>query len=380
MTEEKKYIEKAIESIGLVLEKLPVSAWALDEEENILYMNEEMCALFGNLTGQNSSIIYPAEEPLSMESFVVFAEDEAEDSKDENSAFSEILIADVPFRRMDVKFVLENTSLKIELFEDISESYHLQRQLRDALAKVKAETRVAKGIQNSVLPIDDRYWNSIDFASVYLPADDLGGDVYDIMKINDDEFLMYIADVSGHGIQASLLTIFIREQVRANLHLAEEGTELLLGRIQREFLELDIDGMLYITVLLCKYSRKKRELSVANAGHNCFPIVARKDRRMESIPIKGMPICAIGEEDSFEEEIVGLSPGDRLILYTDGIVEEFDPVRKKVFGAEGVRDTAERFHEYNAASVARAILEESSKYMLVKAKDDRTIVVADIVG
>ena len=365
--------------IFLLLENFPISVWAIDAEENIVFMNGEMKELFGDLVGQKSSIIYPANDPIEIPGNFIFEEDNPDG--DSRSVYKEVKIADVPFRRMDVNIVDPIAGeLRIEMFEDISESYHLQTRMRETLIKIKAETKVAKGIQKSVLPINDTYWNSIDLASAYYPAEDLGGDVFDLVKINDNEFLIYIADVSGHGIQASLLTIFIREQVRAYLHLAEEGTDRLLGKIQKEFLELDIDGTLYITMLLCKYNKKKRELSVANAGHNCFPIVDRKDKRIESIPIKGMPICAIGDEDGFEEEIVGLTPGDRLILYTDGIVEEFDPVRKKVFGAEGVRDVVEKFHEYNAATVVKAILDEASKYMLVNAKDDRTIVVADIIG
>lgn len=372
-------ISENVKTIQKILENFPISAWVVDTEGTILYMNYEMTAIFGNLVGENCSIIYPPEVEIVKGPFDIPEEDNID--ADIDSTYKEIMLADVPFRRMDVDVDLPGEStLHIELFEDISASKNMQKKMTEALQKIKSETIVAKGIQKSVLPVNDRYWNTVDFASIYLPADDIGGDVFDILKINEDESLIYIADVAGHGIRASLLTIFIREQVRANLHLAEEGTDRLLGRIQGAFLELDIDGMLYITMLICKYNKKNRELSVANAGHNCFPIIDRQDKRIETIPLKGMPICAIGEEDGFEEEIVGIGPGDRLVLYTDGIVEEYDLVRKKVFGPEGVREVIEKNHEYNAATAAKAILDEAAKYMLVNAKDDRTIVVADIIG
>jgi sigma-B regulation protein RsbU (phosphoserine phosphatase) len=215
---------------------------------------------------------------------------------------------------------------------------------------------------------------------LYLPADDLGGDFYDLIKLNDDEFLIYIADVSGHGIQASLLTIFMRERVRTNMENALTGTGELLSKLVHDFSALDIDFTMYVTLVLCKYKKSKRELSISNAGHNCFPLIIRDNGRTETIPTRGLPICAIADGFNYEEEIVSMNPGDRLILYTDGIVEEVDAATGRAFGPEGVRELAERYHEYNGGYVARRIIDEAAKFSLISAKDDRSIVIADILS
>jgi sigma-B regulation protein RsbU (phosphoserine phosphatase) len=215
--------------------------------------------------------------------------------------------------------------------------------------------------------------------SVYLPAEKLSGDAYDIIKLSDDEVLLYIVDVAGHGIRASLLTMFISEKVRANAELAKEGTEVLLTAILRGYKALGIDASVYLTMLCCKYSKSRGELSISNGGHNCYPLLLRGNGRTEEIPVKGMPISAISDENTFEEEIVGVSPGDRILLYTDGIIEEYSRVEKSAFGSEGVRRIAEENAQCGVDELAQSIIAESSKYMVLTAKDDRTLLVAEVL-
>jgi serine phosphatase RsbU (regulator of sigma subunit) len=83
---------------------------------------------------------------------------------------------------------------------------------------------------------------------------------------------------------------------------------------------------------------------------------------------------------SYEEELISMKPGDRLILFTDGIIEEVDSATGKAFGPEGLREIAEKYHEYNGSYLVRKIIDESDRYTLINAKDDRTIIVADILS
>jgi sigma-B regulation protein RsbU (phosphoserine phosphatase) len=352
------------------LDEFPTSAWILTESGEIAYMNREMRSLFGDHEGKKASLIYDA--GVSDPDFM---------PEKDQGAFKIILIADMPFRQVgaDVNFA-EEGRYRVEFFEDVAEQKLQRDSMLEALKKIHRETQVAKSIQNKILPEDKIYEETVAINSFYQPADDLGGDIFDIICIGEDEFLLYIADVSGHGIQAALLTVFIRERVRANLKVAKEGLSRLLGKIVSDFNSLEMDATLYVTMALCLYDRRRHELQVANAGHGCYPIIIRQNGRVETVPIKGLPVCAIAEEDSYEEEIIGMSPGDRLILYTDGIVEEFDVSKGGTFGPEGVRAIAEKCKDYHGRYVAHAIAEEAAKYGLMNAKDDRTIVVADILA
>ena len=357
-------------AITKLLENFTISAWVIDSEQNIVYMNPHMQELFGDLSGNKTSIIY---ESTSFE-LINGGDDEA-------SGSTEVIITDVPFRRLSSMVDLGDEGyFHVELFEDISEEKHISDSMTKTLSKINAETKMARTIQNSILPIDDTYWNTIAFSSLYVPADDVGGDFYDVMKLNDDEFLIYVADVAGHGIQASLLTIYMRERVRTNIEAALTGTGDLLAKLVDDFCALDIDFSMYVTMALCKYTKSRKELSISNAGHNCYPLILRDNGKAITIPTKGMPVCAIADGINYDEELVNMNPGDRLIMYTDGIVEEVDSVTGKAFGPEGVRELAERYHEYNGSYLARKIMDESARFALISAKDDRTILVADILS
>jgi sigma-B regulation protein RsbU (phosphoserine phosphatase) len=363
-------MDSQINAITKLLENFTISAWLIDSDQNIVFINPHMQELFGDLSGKKTSFIYDSS------SFEIVNEAESE-----AGGSAEIIIADVPFRRLSSSVDLEDHGhFRIELFEDISEEKHISNNMTNALAKINSETKMARTIQNSILPIDDTYWNTIAFSSLYMPADDVGGDFYDLLKLNDDEFLIYVADVAGHGIQASLLTIFMRERVRTNEKAALAGTGDLLEKLVEDFCALDIDFSLYVTMAICKYTKSKKELSISNAGHNCYPLIVRNNGKTETIPTKGMPICAIADGVFFDEELVNMNPGDRLILYTDGIVEEVDSATGKVFGPEGVRELAEKYHEYNGSYLARKIMDESARFVLLNAKDDRTILISDILS
>ncbi|MDR1816308.1 MAG: SpoIIE family protein phosphatase [Clostridiales Family XIII bacterium] len=338
-------------------------------------MNEEMQELFGDLTGKKAALVYGDQVPRDASGNL------SQPAGDEG--FFDVVLADVPFRlsAKDVDLGDEGC-FRVEYYEDISETRLLRENLTQELAKVRAETAIAQSIQRSILPADGLHWDALAVNSVYLPADDLGGDFFDVLRITDDTFLLYIADVSGHGIQASLLTVFMQERIRANANekSASEGMAHLLGLLLKEFTELGIDGAIYVTMVLCLYDRRERTLSVANAGHNCAPLIVRDNGRPEVVQVRGMPISVISEPDSYEEEVVIMHPGDRLVLYTDGIVEEVDALTQRAYGHDGVRETAERCHAYDGKYLAHAIAEESAKYSLLTAKDDRTVVVADFLS
>jgi len=354
------------EAIVRLVENISISAWVIDETQTIIYMNLPMRELFGDLSGLKTAMIYESG------SFEI---------KSISEGFSEVSIVDVPFRRISATADLgEEGKYTVEIFEDVSEQQLAHTNMAKTLARISAGTKMAKTIQNSILPIDNIYWNTIAFCSLYLPADDLGGDFYDLLKLSDDEFLIYIADVSGHGIQAALLTVFMQERIRANMETALSGTGELLKKIAQEFNSLDIDSTLYTTMAMCKYTKSRRELSISNAGHNCFPLISRHSGRTETIPTHGMPICKLADDIYYDEEIVSMNPGDRLILFTDGVVEEVDSATGRAFGAEGVRELAEAHHAYSGDYLAREIMDKSARFALINAKDDRSIVVADILS
>jgi sigma-B regulation protein RsbU (phosphoserine phosphatase) len=360
--------------LSYLVEHIDNPVMILNENRVIIYENKAMEDIFGSLMEQNAGILF-----MSGDNSGEYNYDAAVGRGSRRGGRVELNIADVEYMLTETPIPFGESELLAVMIEDISEKKQFETQVGAQLARYNSDTEMASRIQRSLLPVNLNYWNIIQLSSVFLPADELSGDAYDIIKLSDDEALVYIADVAGHGIQASLLTMYINEKVRANAELARQGLDLLLAEILRGCVAFGIDSSVYMTFLCCVYNRAKEELAVANAGHNCYPLILRGSGRTEEIPVRGMPICAISDGSSYEEEIVGISKGDRLLLYTDGLIEEYSKVEKSVFGADGVRRAAESNASLQGVELARKIVSEAAKYTMVSAKDDRTLLVAEMM-
>ena len=342
----------------------------INEDGIIIYTNEIMKETFGNLQGLTRSFLF-SNTPLCEENNNLPTEGN-----------EEVILADVAYHVKWSAIKEDGNNYQIYILDDISESASAREEMKNNIKMLKQESDIAKHIQTSILPADGEYDGAIKLSSSYVPAGDLGGDVYGLVRVSPDETLFYIADVSGHGIQASLLTMYLRERIRSSGRLAANGLDQLIDELMSDYISLDIDATIYATALFCVYNRPKGELSVANAGHNCMPLIVRAGGRVEEIQVKGMPIskltAALGEKH--EEEILNIQKGDRVILYTDGIIEEYSRAEKGVFGSEGVRRLSAELHELEGKEFAERVITESDRYMTVSASDDRAIIVVDIIA
>jgi sigma-B regulation protein RsbU (phosphoserine phosphatase) len=371
-------MDKNVELFGNMLECARVPAMIVDVNNIIVHINRSMAALFGNITGHHRSFLFANEAGTRRDNHDPFTDIFSSMTGDEMHA--EAVIADVTYDITCQHIACgPDPSFTVLVFEDITEKKNLETEIAENLKALKRETSIAKNIQKSILPINDEYWNSIKINALYLPSSDLGGDLYDLIKINENEFLFYIADVSGHSIHSALLTIYLRENIRANADAAHESLTNLIHKILGSYKILDIDAMVYIGLLLCKYNSENNELSVLNAGHNCYPLVVREGGRVEELPIRGMPLSRISNENFYDEESIGLYPGDRVILFTDGLAEEQGIGMQEPFGSEGVRLTVEENYSLSGQELAAKIAEKSTELTIGGAKDDRTVVVVDII-
>ena len=341
----------------------------VNKDNMIIYLNKTMTNLFGNLLGEQADIIFLEGSGKTPKSF----------KDDFNTKKQQVYIGEALYSITSYPIKEDGNEYYVEIFRDITEQKKIEARLKNNYNNLIKETQFARSIQNSVLPISDTYWNTLSLHAEYLPADDLGGDMYDIMKLNENEVLMYMADVSGHGIKAALLTIFLREVVRGMCYIANEGLDKLLSSLLRHYSALDIDAEMYFSIIVCKYNKQSQELSIANAGHNCFPMILRKKGRIEEVPIKGLPITKMGIDNAYDEEIVGIYPGDRIILYTDGIVEAYSEDLGTEFGVQGMRNVVSSNFELSSEDLCKSIITEAEKHSKTKAKDDRSLMIVSIL-
>jgi len=262
---------------------------------------------------------------------------------------------------------------------DVFEQQQTKRQLALEIERIRREAEIAHRLQLAVSPSDDIYWDTLSVGSMMIPAEELVGDFFDVLRNGKESFLTYVADVSGHGIQTSLLTIYLQERMRVHAATFTPYPSSILRQLAHDFCKLQMDPSLYVTMVVCLYDSEQKTLAVSNAGHNCPPLIVREDGRTEAVPVSGLPISILSDEADYEDEIISMYKGDRIILYTDGIVDEAAQPPGRVFGHEDVRREAERSRGADAPGAVRHIMEEARKGNAFAAKDDRLLVAVDIL-
>lgn len=232
-----------------------------------------------------------------------------------------------------------NVTAAVEVFRDISEEVVMKKELYSTYGKMVEDINFAKNIQKQLLPKKDTY-NNIEIDYYYMPSEELSGDMFGVSRIDDDRVGFYICDVVGHGVSASLLTMFINQNISA---LISEGFGIypsaLLNSLKKKFIALNLAPSTYATLFYGYYSKYDNTLTYANAGHNCMPIIKSKEG-IRTLDAKGFPICDLFEGKDYSEHTEVLEKGDELYFYTDGITEIKD-YRSQEFGLSRLMDIIE---------------------------------------
>ena len=224
----------------------------------------------------------------------------------------------------------------VEVFRDITEANNLTVQLYLDNQKIQQEMRLARSIQTSMLPeITD--FGEIHFDYRYIPSDELSGDFFDLIPLGAGRLGLYITDVVGHGISASILTMFVRQTMR-NILEEEKITEpaSVLKKMRKRFNEMDLDEGQYFSLFYAVIDTVNRTLTYANAGHNCPPILFRYDQ-VEQLECTGMLISNIFESYDYKQKTMGLERGYRFLFFTDGIIET-ENENHQAFGYEKLEE------------------------------------------
>ncbi|RLD82907.1 MAG: serine/threonine protein phosphatase [Bacteroidetes bacterium] len=187
--------------------------------------------------------------------------------------------------------------------------------------RIRKEMELASEVQNMLVPNINEFKKDdhIGVSGFYLPHYEIGGDYYDIFRLNDHEVGFCIADVSGKGISAALLMSNFQANVRAlfvsSIHLTDIVT-ILNERVIRS-----VQGEKFITLFIARYDYNTRQLRYINAGHNP-PIIYNKETKELTYLTEGC--IGMGMMDSIyniEEGDFELTHNSKLLCYTDGLVE-----------------------------------------------------------
>jgi serine phosphatase RsbU (regulator of sigma subunit) len=199
----------------------------------------------------------------------------------------------------------------------IVNSRFTEEQVRNRL--VSRELEIAKTIQRSLLPKTIPRLSGYGLAGFCESAHQVGGDFYDVIKINDDALLLIIADVMGKGIPAAMFAAILRSLLRAVPEWMNQPAALL-ARVNRLLFE-ELSGVdMFITAQLVYVDSRNRRITAASAGH--CPVLLSQDAEgnVKSISPEGLPL-GILPDVSFSNHTETLARNARVLLYTDGLTE-----------------------------------------------------------
>jgi sigma-B regulation protein RsbU (phosphoserine phosphatase) len=277
-----------------------------------------------------------------------------------------------------IAWTSEDVTLVTSLASQVSVSFQNALLLRDrvAVARFEEELNLARQIQRTSLLSEFPPVPRCDVHAIYTPSKAVGGDFYDVVPDREGGHLIAIADVSGKGVPAALLSAMLQAALRT-----QAGSQAALGEILR-----NINTLLYhstathqfATFFLARLEGPDLTLRFSNAGHN-WPVVMRAGGERVFLE-RGGTLLGILESVEWDEDSVRLAPGDRVVLYTDGISEATNAAGEQ-FGEQRLCDVVQSVPpQRGAREVAEAVLAAVHGFLDgVEPQDDITLLVIRVL-
>lgn len=231
--------------------------------------------------------------------------------------------------------------------------------------EIARELQTAKNIQQRLLPAGN-WAGGKRYSYMYIPCRDIGGDLPDVYTVNNSACGV-IADVSGKGISAGMLSAF----VKAAYDKSEYSPAKAIKKLANKFSELNLDERNYVTVAAARID--KDSITCSMAGHN-VPILLKSGNGITRIVLNSPPVSNWFENPSYFEDVIPYKNGDILVLLTDGVTE-CKNARGEMFGADG---TIKTLSVSRTADEFIKKLEENLKKFCPKLNDDITAIAFDL--
>jgi phosphoserine phosphatase RsbU/P len=254
----------------------------------------------------------------------------------------------------------------------------IEAQRRAAAQKLEAERRVAqeldiaKRVQARLFPQNLPQLDTLEYAGVCIQAREVGGDYYDFLDFGRTRMGLVVGDTSGKGIGAALLMANLQANLRSQSAIAMNRPERFLRSVNQLFFENTTDSA-YATLFFAAYDDRTRRLRYANCGHQTA-LLLRRDNTLERLDSTCTVLGLFREWECSVAES-RLSPGDILVLYTDGITEAFNEAEED-YGEQRLLEVVERNRRRSSREILTAVIDDVLAFSPHEQRDDITVIVA----
>jgi len=367
-----------------ILEELNEGVIIGDNQLHIVFANEALLQLSlfprGELLGRTPDAIFPPED-------IPYIVEQHQSGQRYGRSRSEFYLPRKDGQKIPVIYsgrtikAPDGQEYSLIIVTDISAQKRVEEQLRKAnilleerQMEIDAELLMAARVQQSLAP-HNLVWKNLAVAAYYSPARRIGGD-FGIVLPHGEEFLhLVMCDVSGHGVGAALMANRIYSETFDALD-RRIGPGILLRQLH-EFVEnrIPVDGF-YFTMAAARFSQHGHRVTFAAAGHP--PAILISDGVIRLLNSQnGILGCLSETAPSASVEEIELAPGDRLILYTDGLVEVFNS-SEQMLGVEGLEELVRRSAKTELHQMKQAILDGVAAWRHGPLVDDVSLVIVEV--
>jgi serine phosphatase RsbU (regulator of sigma subunit) len=264
---------------------------------------------------------------------------------------------------------------------DLDNMQRLFKQLNIQFTEVDQEMQLAGRLQVAFLPKKMGHVEQVSFATLYRPATFVSGDIYDIYRVDEDHIAFYVADAVGHGMAASLLTMFIKNAV-VSKRVYDTGYQLIdadgtLRLLNRKLIDQNLPNSQFVTACYAMFNTRTYELQFARAGHP-YPMLCSCDGNITELKTTG-GLLGLFEDEEFPKQTITLRPGEKIIMYSDGVELAFgeaaDRPDELTFYREVFQDIAHLPPDQVVSEFGRILDREAGS---LNPKDDITLLVMQV--
>jgi len=273
------------------------------------------------------------------------------------------------YSKSDIEYISSIASFAIISIEN-------SRLLKETIEKQKLEKdlELARNIQQNLLPINFPKSDEYQISAINITAKQVGGDFYDMVKLKDNRLLVAIADVSGKGIQASLLMAnlqaFLKSIYKQNYKLDEASNFL------NDLVSENTTNGSFITFFWGILNILNNEFTYVNMGHN--PPILIRDNKITKLRKGGMILGVMKTIIPYEFETIMLKSNDTLILFTDGVTEAMNSNNEE-YGDERLEELCLKIADLNSDEILEKILYDVNTHTLgAEQSDDITSLILKI--
>lgn len=247
-----------------------------------------------------------------------------------------------------------------------------QQLMQDTL--IRQELAIARNLQQDLYPKPQRYSECLDIGASVQPALETSGDLYDLIRLNDDEIAIIVGDATGKSVAAAMVMAMTRSIIRSEARRSRNPGHVL--RHVNAILHADDAVNQMMTVWYGVLNLRNHQLRFANAGHP-FPLL-RRNGAIQELEAFGTPLRSI-RNFPYAEQTIQLQANDRLVVYTDGVIETMNEQRE-LYSFDRWCLAVRELEAENTAGLIDAYCADVDRFRgAARQADDLTLVIVDII-